>query len=410
MRQVYIMRLLTLLFIFITCSFHPIFAQQQKLHVSTFLSYQSEHFLGLKNGLRSSDNGISKFNVKYDTVNLASQLALNYDGYNNFNLDESYLQYTKGIATFGVGKVGRHWSFSDNTSLILSNNSRPSKSIFLKLENRFGYDWLHSKANWSLEVFNGFTNGSLNDNESMLLGVRAILSPVEGLDLELIQTSQWGGIKYNNNISSLGAALIFDTNSGSNSNINKMAGFGISYLIPSNILPLRIYGQAIGEDEAGNLPSCFAHLAGLEWTNSKIKYPTIVGIEAIDTRIDTTKNGYCGPNTMYNNNTYSYTNYGKTMGEAMDTEGTSLTLYVGSQISEKINIKFTTKSVVINNNNWSGHRLSSNRQSGFINSLSVSWVKNNIGFNGSIYNQNFNLDKANIKNGYGVGFFSSIKF
>ena len=35
-------------------------------------------------------------------------------------------------------------------------------------------------------------------------------------------------------------------------------GFGVSYLIPSKIIPLRIYGQAIGEDEAGNLPSCFA--------------------------------------------------------------------------------------------------------------------------------------------------------
>ena len=48
-----------------------------------------------------------------------------------------------------------------------------------------------------------------------------------------------------------------------------MAGFGISYLIPSNIMPLRIYGQAVGEDEAGNLPSCFAYLAGLEWSNTK---------------------------------------------------------------------------------------------------------------------------------------------
>jgi hypothetical protein len=58
--------------------------------------------------------------------------------------------------------------------------------------------------------------------------------------------------------------------------------------------------------------------------------------------------------------TYSYTNYGKTMGAAIDTEGTSLALYVRSQISQKINIEFTTKSVVINDNNWSGHRLSSN--------------------------------------------------
>ena len=142
----------------------------------------------------------------------------------------------------------------------------------------------------------------------------------------------WQG--HSNGISALGR-FIFDTNSGSNSNINKMAGFGISYTIPTKEIPLRIYGQAIGEDEAGNLPSCFTYLAGLEWTNTKIKYPTIIGIEAIDTRIDKTTNGYCGPNTMYNNNTYDYTNYGKTMGAAIDTEGTSLGLYIRSQISQK---------------------------------------------------------------------------
>ena len=409
MRQVKIMKLLALIFIFITFSIHPIFAQKQPFRMSTFLAYYSMPFLDSENDLKTSDKIISKFNIKYDTIKSASQLTLNYDGYNNFTFDGSYLQHTSGIVTYGVGKVNRQWSFSDNTSLILSNNARPSESIYLKLKNRFEYDWLPSKVNWSLEVFNGLTDGSLNGGKSMLLGMRAILSPVEGLDFELIQTSQWGGNGYNNGISSLGPALFFDTNKGSNSNINKMAGFGISYLIPSNI-PLCIYGQAIGEDEAGNLPSCFTYLAGLEWINTKIKYPTTLGVETVDTRINTTTYGNCGPNTMYNNSTYDYTNYGKTMGEAIDTEGTSLGLYVRSQISEKMNIEFTTKSVVINDNNWSGHRLSTKRQSGFINSLGVSWVKNNISFNGDIYNQGFNLDKANIKSGYGVGFSSSILF
>jgi hypothetical protein len=410
MRQVQTMKFLILLFIFITFNVHPIFAQKQTLRISTFLAYHTTHFLGLKNSLRSSDKGISKFNIKHDTINSASRLSFNYDEYNDFTLDGSYFQYTNGIATYGIGKVSRHWSFSDNTSLILSNNARPSESIYLKLENRFGYDFLPSKANWSLEVFNGLTKGSLNGRKSKLLGMRAILSPVEGLNFELVQTSQWGGNKYSNGISALGSALFFDSNSGSSSNINKMSGFGISYLIPNNIIPLRIYGQAIGEDEAGNLPSCYAYLAGLEWTNTKIKYPIILGIEAVDTRINQTKNGYCGPNTMYNNAIYNYTNYGKSMGATIDTEGTSLGLYVRSQISQNINIKFTTKSVVINDNNWSGHRLSSNRQSGFISSLGISWVKNNINFNTDVYNQALNLDEANIKSGNGFGFSSSIKF
>ena len=404
------MKLLALIFIFITFNLHPIFAEKQSLLMSTVLAYHSEHFLDLKNSLRSSEKGISKFSIKYDTDNSASQLSLNYDSNNNFNLDGSYFQYKKGIVTYGAGAVDRHWSFSNNTSLILSNNARPSESIYLKLENRFGYDWLPSKANWSLEGFNGFSKGSLNGSKSMILGMRAIISPVEGLDFELIQTSQWGGNEYNNGISSLGAALFFDTNNGSNSNINKMAGFGISYLTPSHIMPLRIYGQAIGEDEAGNLPSCFAYLAGLEWTNTKIKYPIIVDVEVIDTRLGTTTNGFCGPNTMYNNGIYDYTNYGKTMGTAIDSEGTSIGIYLRSQISQKISIEFATKSIVINDNNWSGHRLSSSRKSGLINSLGITWIKNDISFNGNIYNQDFNLDKANIKSGYGVGFSSSINF
>jgi len=395
---------------FIFYSIQPIFAQNQKLRLNTFFAYHSGYFLDLEDSLRSSDRIISKFNIKYDTVNSASQLALNYDGHNSFNFDGSYLQYTKGIATYGVGIVDRHWSFSNTTSLILSNNARPSESIYLKFENRFGYNWLPSKADWSFEVFNGFTEDSLNGNKSMLLGLRAILSPVEGLDFELVQTSQWGGNGYNNGISSLLAALFFDTNDGSNFNINKMAGFGISYLIPNNIMPLRIYGQAIGEDESGNLPSCFAYLAGLEWTNTKIKYPTVISIENVDTRIDKTTHGNCGPNTMYNNSIYDYTNYGKVMGAAIGSEGTSLGLYIRSQISQTVNIELATKSVVINDNNWSRHRLSSNRQSGLINSLGVSWVKHNISFNGNIYNQALNLDKADIKSDYGFGFSTSIMF
>ena len=98
------------------------------------------------------------------------------------------------------------------------------------------------------------------------------------------------------------------------------------------------------------------------------------------------------------------------MGAAIDTEGTSLDVHLRSQISKKITINFSTKSIVINDNNWPEHRLSSKRQSGLINSLGISWVKDKISFSGNIYNQGFDLNKANIKSGYGVGFSSSIIF
>ena len=399
-----------IIFLFIFLDPQPIFAQMQSVQIKTDLAFFSKEFFGVKNEYRNSSQGMAKLDLKYDRKNLSSQLSLNYNGNEKYTLDGSYLQHASGIITFGVGSIVRHWSFSNNESLILSQNAHPTESIYLRLENKFKHDWLPSETNWSLEAFTGFTEGSLNDSRSMITGTRAILTPIEGLSFELVQTGQWGGKGYSTGMSAFGSALFLDTNSGQNANVNKMAGFGISYTMLKKTLPLRIYGQAIGEDEAGSLPSCYAYLAGFEWTNLKIKYPTAVSIEAIDTRIDKTKNGNCGPNTMYNNNTYRYTNHGKTMGASIDTEGTSLGIYLRSQISQKINIEFATKSVVINDNDWSGHRLSSNRQSGSINSLGVSWAKDNISFNGNIYNQGFNLDKVNIKSGYGVGFSSSILF
>jgi hypothetical protein len=394
----------------ISINTQPIFAEAQSVQIKTDLAFFSENFLGLKNNLRYSNKAITKIDLKSELNNISSRLIINHSRGEKYTLDGSYLQHTSGITTIGVGSIDRHWSFSKNTSLILSQNARPTKSIYLKLKNKFQYDWLPSEANWSLEAFNGFTEGSLNNSRSMMAGIRATFTPAKGLNFELMQTSQWGGKGHNTGVSALGTALFFDTNSGSNSNINKMAGFGVSYLIPSKIIPLRIYGQAIGEDEAGNLPSCYAYNAGLEWANSKIKYPISVGIENIDTRIDTTKHGFCGPNTMYNNGIYAYTNYGKTIGAAIDSEGTSVGIYVSTQISQNINIKFATKSVVINDNNWLGHRLSSKRQSGLINSIGISWINNNISINGDIYNQDINLDKADIKSGYGVGFSSTITF
>ena len=224
----------------ITCSFQPVFAKSQTLKINSNLTFNSNNYLGVQNNLRSSNNGILRFDINYNLNNLSSKLSLSYDTNNKFITGGSYLQYTSGIATYGLGTVERHWSFSDKTSLILSHNARPAKSIYLKLKDTFDSNWLPSGANWTFDVFNGYTEGSLNDTKSMLLGIRAVISPTQRLNFEFLQTSQWGGKGYNSGLSALGAALAFDTNIGSNENINKMAGFGISYLTNYDFLPLRI--------------------------------------------------------------------------------------------------------------------------------------------------------------------------
>jgi len=269
---------------------------------------------------------------------------------------------------------------------------------------------LPSTANWSFELINGSTKKSYNGKNSMLSGARVVISPSDKLNFEFLQTAQWGNQNdklYSTNIDAL---LLANTNEGINSNINKMAGFGISYSVPLNKNTYRFYGQAIGEDEARNLPSCYAWMAGLELTVPKMKFPTILTIEAVDTRVKKTTNGYCGANTMYNNNTYDYINYNTVLGVPIDTEGASLELFGQSQVNKNLGINYSTTFLSINDQNYSQHRLSSKRSLGTITSFGVNWKKDGFSLGGSISYQDLILDKANISNDTLFSLFTSVKF
>lgn len=138
-------RILYILLLLILINTQPIFAQTQSVQIKTDLAFFSENFLGLKNNLRYSNKAITKINLKYDLNNLSSKLTLNLSGDEIYALDGSYLQHTTGITTIGIGSIDRHWSFSKNTSLILSQNARPTKSIYLELKNKLNTTGCHQK-------------------------------------------------------------------------------------------------------------------------------------------------------------------------------------------------------------------------------------------------------------------------
>ena len=172
----------------------------------------------------------------------------------------------------------------------------------------------------------------------------------------------------------------------------------------------RFYGQAIGEDESGNLPSCFGWMTGVELSLPEFKYPTVTTFEIVDTRVKKSSNGNCGANTMYNNGNYDYTNYGTVLGVPIDTEGVSIELFGQSQISNNLSINYSASLITINDKNFSDHRLSSKRNTGNLISLGISWKKNKFKLNGNVGYQNINLDKSNITKGAMFNLFSSINF
>ena len=402
-----------LLFIFIFSTLlitQPLFAQDTNLKMSVGTSINSKNTLGFYNNLRARNKSNINFNLEYSKRNLSSQLSLNFDDYDKLSFDNSYVNYEKGIANLNIGKVDRIWSFSKRSSLILSSNSRPLEALSLKLENKFNMNWLSSTANWSFELINGPTKNSLNGKNSMLTGARVVISPSEKLSFEFLQTAQWGNQDdklYSTNIDVL---LPIDTNTGKNSYINKLGGFGLSYTLPSNKNTYRFYSQAIGEDEAGGLPSCYAWMIGLELAAPKMKFPTTLSIEAIDTRIKKSTHGFCGANFMYNNNKYDYINYDTVLGVPIDTEGTSIELFGQSHVNKNLDINYSTKFLSINDKDYSRHRLSSKRSLGTITTLGIHWEKDGFDLGGSIGYQNMILDKANISNGTIFSLFTSVEF
>ena len=398
------------IFFFTLSITQPLFAKDTNLKVSVGTSFNSKNTLGFYNNLRALNKSNINFNLEYSKRNLSSQLSLNFDDYDQLSFDGSYVSFTKGIANLSIGKVDRIWSFSKKSSLILSSNSKPLEALSLKLENKFNANWLHSTANWSVEVINGSTKNSYNGKNSMLSGTRVVISPSDKLNFEIVQTAQWGDQNDKLYSSNIDALLFGNTNEGINSDINMMAGFGLSYSVPLNKNTYRFYSQAIGEDEAGNLPSCYAWMTGLEVTATGLKFPTTLTIEAIDTRVKKTKGGNCGPNTMYNNSVYDYINNGTSLGVPIDTEGTSLELFGQSQVNKNTSINYSTKFLNINDKDYSSHRLSSKRSLGTLTSLGIYWEKDGFELGGNISYQNIILDKAYISNGKIFSLFTSVKF
>jgi len=400
-----------LIFVFATfLNTQPLFSQNDTLNKSVGTAFNSGNVLGVYNNLRTQNKSNVNFNLEYSKRNLSSQLSLNFDDHDKLSFDNSYVNYKKGIANLSIGKVDRIWSFSKKSSIILSSNSRPLKALSLKLENRFNSNWMPSTANWSVELINSSTKKSLTGNNSMLSGARVLINPSEKLKFEFLQIGQWGDHNDNLYSSDIDALLFTNTNEGQKSNLSKMAGFGLSYSIPLNENTYRFYSQTIGEDEAGSLPSCLAWIAGLELSAPKMKFPTILTIEAIDTRVKKSTHGNCGPNTMYNNSTYDYINYDTVLGVPIDTEGASLELFGQSQVNKNLGINYSTKFLSINDKDYSQHRLSSERSLGTITSLGVSWKKDGFNLGGSISYQDLILDKVNVSNGTIFSLFTSVKF
>jgi hypothetical protein len=186
--------------------------------------------------------------------------------------DGSYLASRLGNWAFSVGAVDRWWGPGWQSTLAFSHNARPLPALSLtRLESTpFASRWLSWLGPWHASMFVAQLDEQRLPPDSQLIGMRASFRPLSGLEIGLSRTIQWAGEGRPSDLGALFDALIGRDN-GETSGFgpdqdpsDQMGGFDIRYGTALGANTLAIYGQLIGEDEAGFMPSNFLAMAGVE--------------------------------------------------------------------------------------------------------------------------------------------------
>lgn len=371
-------------------------------------------YLGQRQTLGFAQNGMAALGYRHTGDRLGFNLSgVAEDDGEGLRPDGSYLETYAGNWAFGVGYIDRNWSPSRFSSLILSDNARPFPSAYIQKREFTAFEtpFLSWIGPWKGEVFLGQTEGDLNPDHTKLFGMRVQLQPVQGLEIDLVRTAQWGGDGQPESLDSFVDVLLGRTNDGPDAQANQLAGVGLSYTLPEQLAPIRVYMQAVGEDEAGGLPSCFMYLAGIEGKANAFGAPMTVTLEGATTEISETENGFCGPGTAYNNQFYpgGYTNHGDVMGMAMDTDSRMMQVIVEHQLPQ-FDLHWAVGYYEINTDNNPNHRLSSTAVEGAIARVGASRMFDDLRVTGEVSYQSYDLDSADIDKGLGVGFTLSRTF
>lgn len=222
------------------------------------------------------------------------------------------------------GEIPQWWGPGNDGSLIRSDAARPVVGFMMQRaeQSPFESPWLSWAGRWQYQLSAGQIRQYHSPEEPKLIGGRLTFTPVDSLETGLSRIMMWGGKGRPNDMASFRDAFLGRDNTGSQASDpgNQMAGADINWkLFTLTGLPLSVYGQVIGDDQAGVLPSHNTFLAGLQgnylWGNRQVNGY----LEAADTRSGMKKTGNIYYHYCYHEGYYQQ---GASLGEAMGGDGT----------------------------------------------------------------------------------------
>lgn len=308
---------------------------------ATFFQTKRHRYLEADNYYFSLSDIHSNFAYKLNFISLEKNNKSYFDG--------SYLSYKHNNHIFTAGRINRWWSPSDSYSLIMSNTARPSPGVeyknyrpiefrvnFLKFLGHFNYEFFVNKLEKEREIPN-----------TLLFGNRVTLNPHDSFKFSLLRLAQFGGENRPKDASTILNMLIGKDNTSTSLSFveqpgNQLAGFDFIYN-PKRNRNFKIYGQLIGEDEAGYLPSKNISLYGFSYSFNDLSQ-TKLSIDYIDT--------FSGmANASYNHALYKsgLRYYAMPIGASIDADSEALKLTINKKYN-KFDFELSFTDIFLNKN------------------------------------------------------------
>lgn len=183
-------------------------------------------------------------------------------------LDGSYVGMVVGNVMISAGYMEKWWGPGWAGSLILSNNARPIPSITIErnYSKPFELPVLKWLGPWRASFQAGRMESARNDySRPHFMALRVAFKPTRSLEIGVSRSAQLCGDGRDCGLGTYWDMIVGNDNDQELAKQpgNQLAGFDFRWSLAKRA-PLAIYGQAIGEDEAGYLPSRYLGLGGVE--------------------------------------------------------------------------------------------------------------------------------------------------
>ena len=245
------------------------------------------------------------------------------DNDQDVNVEGSYIAAKLWNQWLIAGQIPTYWGPAHDGSLIRGDASRPVYGVTMQRaeQQAFSNKWLSWIGPWQYQAFAGQLHDYDAVPDAKLIGLRVTAQPLPYLELGASRAFQWGGENRPESFDSFWDAVIGKDNVyGDTPNpSNQVAGFDARLnLQPLLQVPMGVYAQYAGEDEAGGLPSKKMYLAGVDYSSSYQNMPFQLYTEWADTRTNGKAQGI-----TYNHSTYTdgFYQHGYPLAHAIGGDG-----------------------------------------------------------------------------------------